>query len=144
MHSSVITSSYAKPDSNRHFRRSSPTPEHAAHSGGKYRLVCLGRFSGGLSRHPGACNCGKLPVQPDRRSAVSEIQQQWISKEIKVERTLNYFSDKVFMNREMGKEIRLFHMLELILKSTARRWSIRSAFTTGTMMTLQRTKRRCI
>ena len=37
-------------------------------------------------------------------------------KKIKVERTLNYFSDKVFMNREMGKEIRLFHMLELILK----------------------------
>lgn len=37
-------------------------------------------------------------------------------QKMKVERKLNYFSDKVFMNGEFGKEIRLFHMLDLIVQ----------------------------
>ena len=37
-------------------------------------------------------------------------------EKMKVERKLNYFADKVFMNGEMGKEIRLFDMLELIIQ----------------------------
>ena len=37
-------------------------------------------------------------------------------QKIKVERTLDYFADKVFMNWEMGKEIRLFSMLDLIVQ----------------------------
>lgn len=51
-----------------------------------------------------------------KRYSSSGYQQK-----MKVERKLNYFADKVFMNGEMGKEIRLFDMLELIIKNTARR-----------------------
>ena len=37
------------------------------------------------------------------------------SKKMKVERVLNYYSSEVFMNYSMGKDIRLFNMLDLIL-----------------------------
>lgn len=46
-----------------------------------------------------------------KRYSSSGYQQK-----MKVERKLNYFADKVFMNGEMGKEIRLFDMLELIIQ----------------------------
>lgn len=37
------------------------------------------------------------------------------SKKMKVERVLNYYSSEVFMNYSMGKDVRLYNMLDLIL-----------------------------
>lgn len=60
-------------------------------------------------------------------TAINIVSSRYLSKryksygakgyheKMKVERILNYYADEVFMNYSMGKDIRLFHMFELIL-----------------------------
>lgn len=60
-------------------------------------------------------------------TAVNIVSSRYLSKryksygakgyheKMKVERVLNYYTDEVFMNYSMGKDVRLFRMLDLIL-----------------------------
>ena len=62
---------------------------------------------------------------------------------MKVERKLNYFADKVFMNGEMGKEIRLFDMLELIIQKHSKALNDSLRFYNKYYDDAAKTKRHC-